>query len=395
MLMQRRRGIASILSGLLLLTTATVIGGASAVAGSRGTAGGETASSASVIGVVRLVSAGFGVVEASPVSSPGTISRPRLFATSSTGGQFNEISPRLPPFTVIDDVSFLDRDHGWLVAWNVNNVGVTVYRTTDAGRTWQGRPVTTHTQNAGAVATVQFLNPRRGWLVSQEPTAPRARLYSSSDGGANWRLVNDDLPEIAPVVFASADDAWQAGGFFSRFLFHSVDGGQIWTRAKLPVPASERSAKAMYGPPVFFGHTILAPVTFLHPGAAHQAVYRSGDDGRSWKLASVLKVTGATAPGGDCAVFPAPLPISLESARTWWVGGLRAGGWFAYRTTNAGRSWEPNLIAHAKPSPNCPRSELQAIDSRTAWFTFLAGTNDRELYATTDAGKHWRRIRPS
>ncbi|MGZ4417684.1 MAG: hypothetical protein ACXVRV_05870 [Gaiellaceae bacterium] len=332
----------------------------------------------------------------SPVSSPGTISRARLLATTSVGRRFNEIGPRLPRWTVIDDVSILDRDHGWLVAWNVANVGVTVYRTSDGGRIWRGRAVTTHTQNAGAVATVQFLSPRRGWLVSQEPTAPRARLYSSSDGGASWRLVNDGLPEIAPVVFVSAGDAWQAGGFFSRFLFHSVDGGGTWTRARLPVPASERSARALYGLPRFFGRTILAPVTFLHRRAVHLAVYRSGDRGRSWTLASMLRVTGATAPGGSCAgSVPAPLPISFATARSWWVGVLGSGGWLAYRTANAGSSWEPNFIAHTKPSRYCPRSELQAIDSRTAWFTFLAGTNNRELYATDDGGKHWQRIRPS
>ncbi len=295
-----------LLSGLLLLATAT--------------AARDSPSSASVIGVVRLVSAGFGVVAASPVASPGTISRAQLLATTSVGGHFTEIGPRLPPLTVIDDVSFLDRDHGWLVGWNVGTVAVTVYRTSDGGRRWQGKVVTTHTQNAGAVATVQFLSPRQGWLVSQEPTAPAARLYSSSDGGASWRLVNDSLPEIAPVTFASAGDAWQAGGFFSRFLFHSVDGGRTWTRARLLVPASERSARAVYGLPVFFGRTILAPVTFLHRRAAHLAVYRSGDLGRSWRLASVLKVTGATAPGGNCAALGVPEPFPSRS-RPRAVGG--------------------------------------------------------------------------
>jgi photosystem II stability/assembly factor-like uncharacterized protein len=276
-------------------------------------------------------------------------------------------------------------------------VGVTVYRTSDGGRAWQSSAVTTHTQNAGAVATVQFLGRRRGWLVSQEPTAPRARLYSSSDGGASWRLVNERLPEVAPVVFAGAGDAWQAGGFFSRFLFHSVDGGRSWTRARLPVPATERAARALYRLPVFFGRTILAPVTFLHRRAVHVAVYRSGDQGRSWRLAGVLKVTGASAPGGSCAVsaFPAPLPVSLATARSWWVGVRAARGWLAYRTTNAGRTWTSNLITPATAPRHCQRSELQAIDSRTAWFTFPAGTDDRELYATGDAGRHWHRIRPS
>jgi photosystem II stability/assembly factor-like uncharacterized protein len=383
--MQGRRRVTLLLAGLLL-ATAAVLGGTSATAGSLRNA----------TGVVLLVSHGFGVVAVTPVSSPGTIPRPRLLATTSVGGHFDAIGPRLPRFTVIDDVSFLDRDHGWLVGWNVANVGVTVYRTSDGGRTWQGRAVTTHTQNAGAVATVQFLDSKRGWLVSQEPTAPRARLYRSTDGGASWRLVDDRLPEVAPVVFGSAGDAWQAGGLSSRFLFHSVDGGRRWTRARLPVPAGERAARRLYGLPVRFGRTILAPVTFLHRRAVHVAVYRSVDSGRSWTLAGVLRVSGASASGGSCAVsaFPAPLPVSLASARSWWVGVRGAAGWLAYRTTNAGRSWTSNLVTPAKPPRYCRRSGLQAIDSRTAWFTFTAGTSDRELYATDDAGKSWRRIRP-
>jgi hypothetical protein len=83
--MQRRRRVTLLLAGLLLL--------ASAVAGSPGNATRDSAASASVTGVMRLVSAEFGVVAVGPVSSRGTIPRARLFATTSAGAHFNEIGP--------------------------------------------------------------------------------------------------------------------------------------------------------------------------------------------------------------------------------------------------------------------------------------------------------------
>jgi photosystem II stability/assembly factor-like uncharacterized protein len=318
-----------------------------------------------------------------------------LFVTTSFGRRFSDIGPRLPPLTRVDDVSFLDRRHGWLVSWSAANVSVWVYRTSDGGRSWQRTAVTSHTASAGAVATVQFLSPRRGWLVNQQPTAPNARLYATLDGGASWRLVRGELPEIAPVVFANAHEAWQAGGLFSRSLFHSVDGGHTWTQARIPLAPGERPARAVYGLPAFFGRTIRAPVTFLHDGKVRLAVYSSGDDGHSWRLESTLNVSPRTAPRGDCTAFGLPeLSIALATTRSWWVGGYRSSGWFAYRTANAGRSWQSKLIAGAKPPTYCPPlPELQGIDSRTAWF-FLAGTNTGELYATADAARHWRRIQP-
>src|SRR5947207_3079871 len=79
--------------------------------------------------------------------------------------------------------------------------------------------------------------------VNQQPTAPSATLSATFDGGARWRVVRGGLPEIAPVEFLSPTEAWQAGGPFGFALFHSVDGGRMWARARLPAPVREHGAK--------------------------------------------------------------------------------------------------------------------------------------------------------
>ena len=349
-----------------------------------------------VVGLARLVSARLGLVTVTAPAPGGTIPRPRLLVTTSSGRRFTEIGPHLPPNTRVDDVQFLDRRHGWVVTWSVATVGVTLYRTSDGGRTWRSAPVTHHTQGAGAVATVQFLTPRRGWLVNQEPTAPAARLFQTVDGGASWRAVGSLLPGIAPVEFATARHAWQAGGSFSRVLFRSTNGGRTWTRVRLPLPVRERPPHAAYAPPAFFGREILAPVTFLNQGRVDLAVYRSIDDGNSWRLAAMLETGIRVAPHGGCGPFdlPVQLPIALPRPRSWWVGVYRSGGWFVYRTLNAGRSWQRSLVSRSAVRTRCPWfADLQAVDNRTAWFSDLTGGSTK-LYATGDGARHWHRLRP-
>jgi hypothetical protein len=174
-------------------------------------AGAEVAASQSrpgaEIDVVRLETARLGFVGLSGPFTSQAADRPaRLLATTSFGAKFADVSPPSSRATRVDDVSFLDREHGWAVIFNIDTVRVTVYRTSDGGRSWLAAPAGSHSENAGAVATVQFLTCRLGWLVIQEPTAPAARLLRTVDGGASWRAVSD-LPEVAPVWFSTATEA--------------------------------------------------------------------------------------------------------------------------------------------------------------------------------------------
>src|SRR5207244_3714111 len=191
-------------------------------------------------------------------------------------------------------------------------------------------------------------------------------LFATFDGGAHWRVVRGGLPEIAPVEFLSPTEAWQAGGPFGFALFHSVDGGRLWARARLPAPAREHGAKGMVGLPAGHPGRLLVPVTFRRSGHVELAVYRSVDRGRRWRLASLIEG------GSTCRVLyglaPA-LSASFATGRIWWASVYRSRRWWAYRTSNAGRTWQASPIARASQAGSCPRpAEIQAIDGRAACF---------------------------
>lgn len=347
------------------------------------------------IGVTQLVSPRLGLIAFEPSLVSGHASGARLQGTTSAGSRMTAIGPKLPPESLIDDVFFLDREHGWLSVWSLTRLDVRVYRTVDGGRHWRGVHVTGHVMAAGSVATIQFLTPRVGWLVNQQPTAPNASLYVTGDGGAHWRLVDDDLPEVAPVALTSTRVAWQAGGFFGGKLERSRDGGRTWTKTTFPVPAAERAARAIPGVPASFGAEILVPVTYLRPDGAVLAVYRSVDEGDRWTLTSLHDLGAGSAPVG-CLVSsrsPAPLAVSLVTPSTWWVGFNRGHSWFVDRTADGGTRWQRNRVAAVSSVYCAPLPDLQAVDGRTAWFAFMSG-RQRALYTTSTGGRRWLRLEP-
>ena len=352
------------------------------VAAAAGSAAGVSTSPPSVE-LARLVSRDLGFATVSGPVPSGVIRPGALLVTDSAGRTTRHIGPRLPRSSRIDDATFLDRRHGWLVSWNLDDVGVSVYRTSDGGGRWKHVAVTAHSMAAGSVATIQFLDPKHGWLVNQQPTAPDASLYASTDGGASWRLVRREL-EIAPVRFTSLSDAWQAGGPFARSVYHSADGGHTWKKVRLPVPRG----RAVYDLPVVFGHLVLAPVSLLRRGGGELVVYASENDGRTWTLAGRLNVADGTRAG--------PPSVSIATPRAWWVAVYRSGGWHAFSTTNAGRTWRSGQITRVRaPAPGAVAPSIQAVDAGTAWFRFTVGERDGRLYGTEDGGRHWRRLRLS
>jgi photosystem II stability/assembly factor-like uncharacterized protein len=349
----------------------------------------STARVAYGLDVVRLESASLALVGLSASPTRTKVPPARLLVSASFGGRFADISPRLAPATHVDDVQFLDRKHGWVVIYNLDTVGVTVYRTSDGGRTWKSTAAGSHSMAAGSVATVQFLTRRRGWLVEQNPTGPVAYLLASTDGGARWHKIAA-LPEVAPVEFVSPTEAWQAGGEFSLRLFHSSDGGRRWRRVRVPIPPHERMAHVFYGSLAFFGHEILAPVTFVRGRDAELDVYRSTDDGRSWRRVATLAPTGRE----PAPCLPAPLSVAFTTADDWWVAAYPSGRPVAYQTTDAGRRWRTIPITAHGAVAACPLPDVQAVSAGSAWV-MLRTAHDFALYATSDAGAHWHPLHPT
>jgi len=92
----------------------------------------------------------------------------------------------------LTDLCFAGPDHGWIVG----EIGSVVFRTSDAGRTWE--PVATGIGQA--LSSVQTVDGRRIWAVGE-----RGTRLNTSDAGASWQ-VEAAAPEWPGLMYVSAHD---------------------------------------------------------------------------------------------------------------------------------------------------------------------------------------------
>ncbi len=301
--------------------------------------------------------------------------------------------------------------------------------TTDGGRTWQTTrmvlPPVASGGPGGPQAAPCFLDPQKGFL------AENGAVYRTSDGGRSWQAVYRLPPGLrawggnlagGPIAFATPDLAYAAlnipncwAGGCPDVILRSGDGGATWQpvsygmQGTLPDLAAPPS-----GPPggvsalVAWGHDGVAATTML-------GVSVSRDAGVAWSPATSQEITMpgtysvlAAAPGGGAfaagsaflvrvpaggglrALWPPPLP----TAQIDFLGPRDGFGLEiqpelqALRTSDGGRTWRP-MAPPDLPNGAGVLTGLSFADGRHGWAIFQYGA-DREVYQTTDAGRHWR-----
>jgi photosystem II stability/assembly factor-like uncharacterized protein len=370
--------------------SATASAGLARTPASAGPARTPAAGPAEFLDLVDLAEPGFGL--AGLGTGPQTGGYARLVASSDFGRSFTVIGPRTAVWTASDDVFFLSRQDGWYAVFNVNTLAETLYRTTDGGRSWSAFAAPGHNMAAGSGDTVQFVTPARGWLTSTWANAPGEVLYETADGGRDWHLVaslqaagshgSGVLPEMGQVRFVPGSTiGWLGGSSFCRqALYRTGDGGRTWQRARVPAPAGSQ-----FGLPAGSGQVLMEPVT-LPSGTL--ALYRSTDGGTRWSRVSVLP--GAeTAATSDCT--PPGVPASFPTLQDGWAAAVRGGHTVVYRTTDGGRHWA--MLAGSWPAPFDSESPvIQGESGARAWLVTGHTESGPEVYATVDGGATWRRI---
>jgi photosystem II stability/assembly factor-like uncharacterized protein len=245
-------------------------------------------------------------------------------------------------------IIFVNELEGWLTC--TSQAGGVVYHTRNAGRTWE-KP------NIGisrSVSGVFFLNPQTGWIMAGED------VYRTSDGGGKWakgklpvgkirrwrppsypgERATNELEEglgaewfYGSITFANEKQGWAA---VYHWIFHTEDGGQTW---KLQFD----TGKTDYA---------LGPIAFrdaLHGCAAGWSVICTEDGGKTWS-----ERLGA-APNDDEGLGG----VSLIGQSDGWTAG-RLGR--IYKTVDDGRSWKIAL-----QSNRCG-SEPFFVNKRTGWL---------------------------
>ncbi|HUY82527.1 MAG TPA: hypothetical protein VMU92_12455 [Acidobacteriaceae bacterium] len=173
-----------------------------------------------------------------------------------------------------------------------------VYRSNDAGKTWKHTGLT----NTRQISRI-LVDPNNANLVyvgalghAYGPSDERG-VYKSTDGGAHWQRVLDKGPDVGiadlamairkpRILFATTWNAHRPPWITyapiegpGNGLYRSTDGGAHWTAIAghgLPTEAWGRTGIAVGAD----GRRVY--VTIDCPG--HSGLYRSDDDGDTWKL---------------------------------------------------------------------------------------------------------------
>lgn len=280
------------------------------------------------------------------------------------------------------------------VAWASGTNG-TVVRTEDGGFEWQGcsmPPGAEHLDFRGVQAfdanTAMVMSSGKGEL---------SRLYRTTDGCHSWTLL---------FTNPDADGFWDAlqfdgrengiilgdpvGGSFAVFV--TRDGGQHWTREKLPGTDAEPSRESAFAA----SNSSLV----LSAGLTLRSFVTGGAGG-----ALVFACHGEQHAGGDpasagCTAKKLPLGQMTESSGAFSLGYHRgefvaAGGDYqkpderagtAAYSQDGGKSWHA-----AQTPPHGYRSAVAYDEKSRTWIT--VGTNGTDV--STDGGRNWQPLKPN
>ncbi|HET7090318.1 MAG TPA: hypothetical protein VFL17_16900 [Anaerolineae bacterium] len=329
-------------------------------------------------------------------------------------------------------------DQALFAVTGFGTTGYTVYRSTDAGETWQA-PATVPTgglQNlTGVVVSPNYAVDRTLYAIGASQT------YRSTDGGiifteAGGWFSTHPLTDLAfsPAYAADRTLYATASGGDPAGLYKSTDGGTVWTPTGLTGNLSavavspdyaddqtiaaintddgritispDRGASWSSSTITLSGsadqHTLLFSPTFAADGimlaasAADPGAYRSTNGGATWSPVgwydSTKPYLGGFVGGSVFALALAPTTASDAAAFAGTSSGI-------YRSSNWGEHWYPGnkglarlTIRALAVAPNDPHTLLAG----TAFFErALTGNPDEDagsLQLSTDGGATWRDV---
>jgi photosystem II stability/assembly factor-like uncharacterized protein len=320
-------------------------------------------------------------------------------------------------YATFDQASFLNPTTGWVTTWNVGNLGVTAYRTTDGGRTWSAVVIGGHGDHAGDADWIQLLTPNVAFDENVAATAPHFSLAITTNAGQSWRSVYDwpsatddsappPLPSAMPMFFVSVSRGFAAAGIppaegdETGDFFTTDDGGVHWSRL---IPPSKKSAVCpqvqtepltivcLVSLPRFADSTHGVLATEVIDGTKASVGFDvTGDQGTTWQLATSVDVPLPQFPSGGYPMTNYAF-VATPSMKTWWIASYSPQGVTARVTSDGGSHWSTVTATGFDGTP----TGLTAGDATHALLTTLVSGADGStdlVYSTDDAGRTWQRL---
>ncbi|GAC1445345.1 MAG: hypothetical protein NVSMB52_06210 [Chloroflexota bacterium] len=319
-----------------------------------------------------------------------------LLRTVDGGVGWTNVMPRGVHLRGRISVAFLGPSTAWLGVlgpgsdYTANHA--VIYRTNDAGKSWQGVRVGV----AGGLGPGRLTLSDRanGWLFLDEGVGAGQNPYvllHTRDGGAHWVEIGRTGDDSAPgtqlpgcncttaITFRNSNEGWatgQPGAYtFRSWLYMTHDAGHTWRRQPLVIPA--RFERAMTEAPLFFGagRGILPVLLDTAYGLTSFEVFGTRNGGHTWS--------------GTAPIALGLVSYSfIDSQRGWITDGARL-----FRTTDGGRHWI--LVTARVPlrQSSDGQGDIQFVNSSMGFaLARHPSSPGLSLYRSTDGGQNWRAV---
>lgn len=253
----------------------------------------------------------------------------KIYRTTDAGRSWQDVSPPRTAGLNFRDVEATSARTASILAIGEGKAS-RIYRTTDGGRTWA--ETFRNTEKAAFYNCMDFYPGGRRGLAVSDPVDGKFRIAATRDAGRSWSVLPDTgMPDSTGefnfsasgdcLVIAGQRAYFGSGGAASR-VFRSADGGRTWSAEETTIPAGD--AAGVFG--LAFRdrtHGVAVGGDFEAPEEGVDATARTRD-GRTWTAGGDLSHLGE-----DAAFSRGRLLVVGESGT---VGGSSV-------STDGGRSW--------------------------------------------------------
>jgi photosystem II stability/assembly factor-like uncharacterized protein len=252
-----------------------------------------------------------------------------------------------------------------------------LYRSDDGGAKWQ-LPDTPMKGSMVWSLAVDPSDPRVMFAGTGTPSKPG--VYRSTDAGKSWEhrpmeiaeeCPNVGIPRPTGISVDPTDSRHVWVGFEVDGVRHSADGGDTWTKVNGQIPNRDvHNVLVVAGPPK-------AVFTVVNDD-----IWRSTDDGKTWQAAHARQVFPWHYPRGIAVKpnDPRTVFLTLGDATPGRVGTVM-------RSTDAGATWT-SLGLPVQPNSAVWTVSIPAF----APDTVFAASRYGYLYRSDDGGESWRKL---